>query len=281
MYRHQSVWVSTIREQYNRSFDHDMYLGLHPYIVLYRYIWVFDGIWEFGHSNRLTFRLHHTPLNTQIIHQPIVSETESLLKEIITIKEFQPTNHTCLLFCCEKLIMHRNWFPSQHPGLGGTAGLCVPLWRRGRSFSHAFKAFLAVWLGPQKILLWISRCVWNGIVRQKSLKNNPGFLKAMDVGERYTVSSIPRGKSPWRKWCSFFFLILELLSLLSQLGALCLPPPASQKHVMMRCLGPWFQPFSLTIWQPMRTWEYLAPQRCSSALALVVSLVLLWVGHLV
>ncbi len=94
MYRHQSVWVSTIREQYNRSFDHDMYLGLHPYIVLYRYIWVFDGIWEFGHSNRLTFRLHHTPLNTQIIHQPIVSETESLLKEIITIKEFQPpTTH--------------------------------------------------------------------------------------------------------------------------------------------------------------------------------------------
>lgn len=140
MYKHQSIWVSTICEQYNRSFDHDMYLV----------IW-----WYSGNLGIVvdTFKLHHTPMNTQVINQPIVSETESLLKALY--QGVSIANHTSspLLWKAHASLSVTAVASIPSILLGGTAGLCVPPWRRGRSFSHAFKAFLAVWLGSMSAVL--------------------------------------------------------------------------------------------------------------------------------
>lgn len=116
------------------------------------------GIWWY--SEHLGIVMTHSdsimgPMNTQVINQPIVSETESLMKALYYHQGVSIANHTS-----SPLLWKAHASPSvtavaSIPSilLGGTAGLCVPPWRRGRSFSHAFKAFLAVWLGSMSAVL--------------------------------------------------------------------------------------------------------------------------------
>lgn len=55
------------------------------------------GIWWYSGNLGIvvdTFKLHHTPMNTQVINQPIISETESLLKALYYHQGVSIANHT-------------------------------------------------------------------------------------------------------------------------------------------------------------------------------------------